>query len=243
MFPEVSHRFPWQTHQGKYRGGDVKDATSDRFAVAIVTDHAVLADGLGMVLCMQDGIEVLGVVDCAADAITLASARRPDVLIVDASLPAAELDQLLRAACSGGLGAPLLLLSDEPSATGLPAGAEAVLSKRVTGRQLAGAVRAIVAGQRHLLSGIVAATREPEPRGRRRDPFQVRLDELTRRERQVLAMIASGYSNRRIAAECVLSLNTVRAHVQNVLIKLGVHSRLEAVAFAVPRGISGVGRG
>lgn len=118
-----------------------------------------------------------------------------------------------------------------------------MLSKRVTGRQLAGAVRAIVAGQRHLLSGIVAATREPEPGGRRRDPFQVRLDELTMRERQVLAMIASGYSNRRIAAECVLSLNTVRAHVQNVLMKLGVHSRLEAVAFAVPRGISGVQRG
>lgn len=218
----------------------MKDATNDRFSVVLVTDHAVLADGLGMVLCMQDGIEVQGVVDRAANAITLASARRPDVLIVDTSLPAAELDQLLRAACPSGLGAPLLLLSDDPFTTGLPAGADAVLSKRVTGRQLAGAVRAVVAGQRQLLSGIVAATREPEHAGRRRDLFQVRLDELTRRERQVLAMIASGYSNRRIAAECFLSLNTVRAHVQNVLIKLGVHSRLEAVAFAVPQGISRV---
>jgi len=66
----------------------------------------------------------------------------------------------------------------------------------------------------------------------------VRIGGLTRRERQVSTMVACGYSNRRIASECVLSLNTVGAHLQNVLVKLGVHSRLEAAAFAVARGIA-----
>jgi len=73
---------------------------------------------------------------------------------------------------------------------------------------------------------------------RPRDHLDVRIGGLTRRERQVSTMVACGYSNRRIASECVLSLNTVGAHLQNVLVKLGVHSRLEAAAFAVARGIA-----
>jgi DNA-binding NarL/FixJ family response regulator len=63
---------------------------------------------------------------------------------------------------------------------------------------------------------------------------------LSERERQVLAMLARGWSNRRIAETCFLSLNTVRTHVQNVLVKLGVHSRLEAAALAVGQGLASV---
>jgi DNA-binding NarL/FixJ family response regulator len=105
-------------------------------------------------------------------------------------------------------------------------------------------VRALVDGQHHVLSRIAAAAEPAGPLERRRDHHDRHGDRdlclraLTARERQVLAMLASGYSNRRIAAECVLSLNTVRAHVQTVLVKLGVHTRLEAAAFAVPRGFA-----
>jgi len=62
------------------------------------------------------------------------------------------------------------------------------------------------------------------------------LDRLSVREREILGLLAKGWSNRRIAEECFLSLNTVRTHVQNVLVKLGVHSKLEAVAFALEHG-------
>ena len=67
----------------------------------------------------------------------------------------------------------------------------------------------------------------------RDDHAELLLRSLSERERQVLAMLARGWSNRRIAETCFLSLNTVRTHVQNVLVKLGVHSKLEAVAFAL----------
>ena len=67
------------------------------------------------------------------------------------------------------------------------------------------------------------------------------LRSLSERERQVLGLLARGYSNRRIAEACYLSLNTVRTHVQNVLVKLGVHSKLEAAALAVRQGLVQIG--
>lgn len=81
---------------------------------------------------------------------------------------------------------------------------------------------------------------------RTRDPIgELRIQTLTRREREMLSLLANGWSNRRIASECLLSLHTVRTRVQNVLVKLGVHSKLEAVAFAFDHGLvppQGIGR-
>jgi DNA-binding NarL/FixJ family response regulator len=77
-----------------------------------------------------------------------------------------------------------------------------------------------------------------------RDPsVELRLRTLSGREREILGLLANGWSNRRIAEECFLSLNTVRTHVQNVLVKLGVHSKLEAVAFALEHQVVAAGAG
>ena len=85
-------------------------------------------------------------------------------------------------------------------------------------------------------STIVAGT-EPAP-GRARDPLgELRIRTLTKRERELLGLLANGWSNRRIANESLLSLHTVRTRVQNILVKLGVHSKLEAVAFAFEHGL------
>jgi DNA-binding CsgD family transcriptional regulator len=85
-------------------------------------------------------------------------------------------------------------------------------------------------------STIVAGT-EPAA-GRARDPIaDLRIRTLTKRERELLCLLANGWSNRRIANECRLSLHTVRTRVQNILVKLGVHSKLEAAAFAFEHGL------
>ena len=98
--------------------------------------------------------------------------------------------------------------------------------------QATDAVRTSVTVQRT----IVAAT-EPAA-GRARDSIvDLRIRTLTKRERELLNLLANGWSNRRIAQECFLSLHTVRTRVQNVLVKLGVHSKLEAVAFAFEHGL------
>jgi DNA-binding NarL/FixJ family response regulator len=83
---------------------------------------------------------------------------------------------------------------------------------------------------------IVAGT-EPTA-GRARDPIvDLQLRTLTKGERELLGLLANGWSNRRIANDCLLSLHTVRTRVQNILVKLGVHSKLEAVAFAFEHGL------
>jgi DNA-binding NarL/FixJ family response regulator len=83
----------------------------------------------------------------------------------------------------------------------------------------------------------IAAGTEPAA-GRARDPIvDLRIQTLTRRERELLGLLANGWSNRRIANECLLSLHTVRTRMQNILVKLGVHSKLEAVAFAFEHGL------
>lgn len=99
------------------------------------------------------------------------------------------------------------------------------------------AIRKSVHGE----SAIVAGT-EPAP-SRACDPMdQLRIRSLTKGEREVLALLANGWSNRRIANERLLSLHTVRTRVQNILVKLGVHSKLEAAAFAFEHGLVLPGR-
>jgi two-component system, NarL family, nitrate/nitrite response regulator NarL len=88
-------------------------------------------------------------------------------------------------------------------------------------------------------AGVLDAVHIPD-RAQRDDHAELLLRSLSGRERQVLGMLANGWSNRRIAETCFLSLNTVRTHVQNVLVKLGVHSKLEAAALAVRQGLVSV---
>jgi len=109
----------------------------------------------------------------------------------------------------------------------IQAGADGFLAKDLMGWQVASALR-------RLLDGQVAPVTPALPARPPSDPsVELRVRTLSGREREILGLLVEGHSNRRIAEECFLSLNTVRTHVQNVLVKLGVHSKLEAVAFAL----------
>ena len=123
-------------------------------------------------------------------------------------------------------------------AEALEAGADGFLAKDASSRQVAGAIRTLVAGK-----GSVVAAAEPAARPVRDPSVDLRVRTLSGREREILGLLANGWSNRRIAEECFLSLNTVRTHVQNVLVKLGVHSKLEAVAFALEHQVVAAGAG
>jgi DNA-binding NarL/FixJ family response regulator len=145
-------------------------------------------------------------------------------------------------------------------------GGHASMTRDTSARELARAIRAVAAGFRVVVAdppaprpaghaspqprdpgaperegsrrpgGVLDAGHSPVP-PERDDHAELLLRSLSERERQVLAMLARGWSNRRIAETCFLSLNTVRTHVQNVLVKLGVHSKLEAAALAVRQGL------
>ena len=212
-------------------------------AVVLVDRHEVFVEGIGVLLDAQSDLRVVAVAGAARQAVEALRAQRPDVLVLGTDLPAEEVGDILRTA--GEVGTRSLALAEDTApeavarlrrgAAGTGA-ADAVASRQVSVQQLANAIRALARGNAPPAAALAPAP--PRRRAARGDAHaDLLVRSLSRREREILSLLVSGYSNRRIAEECVLSLNTVRAHVQNVLIKLGVHSKLEAATFALREGV------
>ena len=212
--------------------------------VVLADDHDAFVEGLGMVLSAEDDLEVVALAGDGASALQAVLTHHPDVLVVDTQMPGPAVTELVRLVGQAEPATRVLLLAEdarlEPS-TGPDPGGPAGMTRAVSARELAEAIRAVAAGFRVTLAEPAAAAPAaavPAPEPPERDLHaELLLRSLSDRERQILALLARGYSNRRIAEACYLSLNTVRTHVQNVLVKLGVHSKLEAAALAVRQGL------
>ena len=203
-----------------------------------------------MVLSAEADLEVVALAGDGAAALQAVVAHEPDVLVVDTQMPGPGLAELVRLVGQARPATRVLLLAEDnhrpPNGHGAAQPpAHPGTTRAVSARELAAAIRAVAEG-REPPPAPVAAAPEPEPAAAaapvrvvagRDDHAALLLRSLSVRERQILTLLARGYSNRRIAEACYLSINTVRTHVQNVLIKLGVHSKLEAVALAVQRGL------
>jgi DNA-binding NarL/FixJ family response regulator len=198
--------------------------------VLIVDDHPVVRRGLRVLLEVQDGIEVTGEAGDGPTALTLATEDEPDVILLDLKLPAMDgLAVLAELNATGGQAKVLVLTSvTDPVAAGraMRQGAAGVLYKDVDPDALVRAIRAVHDG--HLLLAPGAADTLLRPGNRAPG-----LDALTAREREVLAELAQGRSNREIARALHVSEKTVKAHVSSVLAKLGVQDRTQAALFAV----------
>ncbi len=197
--------------------------------VLIVDDHPVVRQGLRVLLEVQDGIEVTGEAGDGPAALNLAAEQHPDVILLDLKLPGldglAVLEQLKNTT------AKVLVLTSvtDPVAAGraMREGAAGVLYKDVDPDALVRAIRAVHDG--HLLLAAEAAGTLLQPAA---GPGRG-LDALTAREREVLAELAKGRSNREIARALHVAEKTVKAHVSSVLAKLGVQDRTQAALFAV----------
>jgi DNA-binding NarL/FixJ family response regulator len=204
-------------------------------SVLIVDDHPVVRRGLRVLLEVQDGIEVVGEAGEGPTALRLAAEHHPDVILLDLKLPGldglAVLAELRARQDRQDRQAKILVLTSvtDPVAAGraMREGAAGVLYKDVDPDALVRAIRAVHDG--HLLLAPEAAGTLLQPAtGRNRG-----LDALTAREREVLAELAQGRSNREIARALNVSEKTVKAHVSSVLAKLGVQDRTQAALFAV----------
>ncbi|HET9290043.1 MAG TPA: response regulator transcription factor [Actinomycetes bacterium] len=220
--------------------------------VVLADDHDAFVEGLGMVLSAEDDLEVVALAGDGASALQAVLTHHPDVLVVDTQMPGPAVTELVRLVGQAEPATRVLLLAEDarlaPSSRPDPGG-HAGMTGAVSARELAEAIRAVAAGFPVTLTGPPAPAGPPPTAGAARpadqaperperdDHAELLLRSLSERERQVLALLARGYSNRRIAEACFLSLNTVRTHVQNVLVKLGVHSKLEAAALAVGQGL------
>lgn len=207
----------------------------------LADDHEVFAEGLSMVLDAEEDLQVLGLASDGAEALELVDGDPPAVLLLDAYMPRTDVTAVLREVKQRAPGTKVLVLSAdtrrETVNTVLAAGADGFLAKDVSSPQVATTIRKIVGGHQGPITAL-------PPRTSRDPGVELLVRMLSTREREILGYLSAGWSNRRIAEQCFLSLNTVRTHVQNILVKLGVHSKLEAVAFALEhRVVEAAGNG
>ena len=196
-------------------------------SVLIVDDHPVVRQGLRALLEVQDDMAVAGEAGDGPAAISLAESLRPDIVLLDLKLPGMDGGAVLRPLCAAGLRVLVLTSATEPStaAAAVRAGAAGVVYKDIDPAALVRAIRSVHDGNVLLAPEAVGSL----VRGSRADT-------LTAREREVLAGIADGKSNREIARLLRVSEKTVKAHVSAVLAKLGVQDRTQAAVYAVRHG-------
>ena len=200
-------------------------------SVLIVDDHPVVRRGLRVLLEVQEGIAVAGEAGDGATALALAAEHAPDVILLDLKLPGMDGIAVLGELRARDSATRVLVLTSatEPASASLAlrSGAAGVLYKDVDPDALVRAIRAVHDG--HLLLAPEAADSLVRSAGL----AVAGIDALTGREREVLAEIAKGRSNREIARALSVSEKTVKAHVSSVLAKLGVQDRTQAALVAV----------
>jgi two-component system, NarL family, nitrate/nitrite response regulator NarL len=210
-------------------------AVANTVTLVLADHHVVFAEGLRVILDAEDDLAVLDVAHEDRQAVTLAAEHRPAVLVLDAQLPVGGLDQTLAAVKTASPMTKLLVLlgaaHSETIAAVLSCGADGYLAKTQSSRQVATVIRRLAAGQQ-----VTAHVAEPAPSVR--DLVELRLRTLSGRERELLGLLASGWSSGRIAAHWQVSYHTVRSHTCNLLVKLGVHSKLAAAALAIEYGVT-----
>ncbi len=201
--------------------------------VMIVDDHAVVRGGLSKFLQVHKDLELVGEAENGKEAIRLAEQLRPDVVLMDLKMPEMDGVAATRELRQRHPNTRVLVLTsfaeDNMVQGALQAGATGYLLKNVSVSELATAIRAAHAGRMTLSSeateALVHAAAHPI----------VPADELTEREREVLALMVDGLSNQEIADRLFLSLGTVKFHAGNIYSKLGVDSRVAAVTMAIQR--------
>jgi DNA-binding NarL/FixJ family response regulator len=206
--------------------------------VLVVDDHPVVRQGLRTFLDVQPDITVVGEAADGAACLTAAEELRPDVVLLDLRMPEADGIAALNSLREHGNPARVLVITSftDPSAVlpAMRAGASGYVFKDVDPPALAAAVRAVHAGHILLNPDVAAllAAGDSAPVG-----SGDRAARLTARERQVLAEIGRGRSNREIARTLTVSEKTVKTHVSAVLAKLGVPDRTQAALYAVRSGL------
>lgn len=202
--------------------------------ILIADDHAVVRQGLKMFLGLDPEFEVVGEAENGAEALRLAHDLKPDVVLMDLLMPVMDgitaIGEVRRQLPETEVIALTSVLEDASVVGAIRAGAIGYLLKDTQSDELCRAIKAAAAGQVQLspqaAARLMKEVRAPEVR-----------EDLTERETEVLKLLGQGKANKEIAAELVIGEKTVKTHVSNILMKLGVQSRTQAALYAAQRGL------
>jgi DNA-binding NarL/FixJ family response regulator len=217
---------------------------NERIRILLVEDHALFRRGLSRLLT-EHGFDVVGEAANGEAGVALAEHLRPDVVLTDLHMPVMGGVEVAKRVSEGASGAKVMVLTismdDADVIAAIRAGASGYLYKDAEPREIASALRATARGEVAVGPGAAAALvgdirshdgddgAEPSP------PLT---NELSDREREILALLASGLENAEIAQRLFLSPSTVKNHVSSILAKLGVDSRVQAAVHAVRSGLA-----
>jgi DNA-binding NarL/FixJ family response regulator len=228
---------------GPSPAGSRSERGDERVRIVVADDHQVVRTGFAGMLDTQPDFTVIGTAADGADAVAVCRERRPDVVLMDVRMPGMDGIEATRVITASGEDAPRVLILttfdlDEHVYDALRAGASGFLLKDVTAERLFDAVRVVAAGEALLAPAVTRRLiDEFAQRPAAATPPPAALATLTRRETQVLRLVAEGLSNPEIAARLVVSEETVKTHVSHVLTKLGLRDRTQAVVTAYESGL------
>jgi DNA-binding NarL/FixJ family response regulator len=209
-----------------------------KLRILLADDHKVMREGLRMVVNRESSLEVVGEADNGVTAVALALELRPDVVVMDVSMP--ELNGLKAMEALKRLvpEARVLILTRHTDSSYvqqlLQSGANGYVLKQSASDELVRAIQRVAAGQTYLDP---AVTEQAVGRAASRDGIRGPIAKsLSRREDEVLRMVALGFLTKEVAARLQISMKTVETHKANAMSKLGMHSRIDIVRYAVLQG-------
>jgi DNA-binding NarL/FixJ family response regulator len=219
------------------RAAHGSSAPRSAIRVLVVDDQELFRRGLTMLLSVESDIQIVGEAGDGATAAALAASTSPDIVLMDVRMPKLSGIEAITAVRNAAPDARIVMLtvSDEEADLyeAIKGGASGYLLKDASTDEVAQAVRVVADGQSLISPSMAMKLLDEFKQMARTDRSQPATPRLTERELEVLRLVAQGLNNREIARQLFISENTVKNHVRNILEKLQLHSRMEAVMYAV----------
>jgi DNA-binding NarL/FixJ family response regulator len=216
-------------------------AMGDTKTVLIVEDHRLLRDGLKAMLSASNDYEVVGEAQDGQDAIRQIKSSKPDLVLLDITMPKVDGFSVLRAIKNDRPEARVLMLtaheSDQYVHEAFRAGADGYCLKDSSREELLSAMRSALQGKIYVSPGLAKSVMDQQPSGQTTIKPQSAWESLTPREKEVLKLIAESYQNKEIAQILGISVKTVEKHRGNLIEKLDIHSSTALTAFAYEHGL------
>ncbi len=208
-----------------------------KIKVLIVDDHALLREGIRSLLASHDDLEVVGEAADGREAIEKARELVPDVVLMDVAMPLMDGLEATHRISGDNPEVKVIILTQydkkEYLLSGLKSGACGCLPKKVLAHELVAAIRAAHSGDAFLHPSVAKLVIEEYLQHVQHDAY----DGLTRREREILKLVAEGHTNREIADLLGISVRTVLGHRTNLMQKLDIHNRTELIKYAIRKGL------